>query len=603
MSESYEVVVVGLGHAGCEAALAAARMGRKTLAITLRRDRIGMMSCNPAIGGTAKGHLVRELTALGGQMGLAADRAATHARILNESKGPAVRATRILCDRDRYAAEMRRVVERSAGLTVVEAEVEGLETAGGRLVGVRLRGGDLVRAGSAVLTTGTFLRALMHVGAEKEVGGRLGDEAATGLAESLQSLGFELRRFKTGTPARLRRRSIDFERCERQPNDPRARPFGFGEFGWERGREAVDCFITYTEPSTHEIIRQSLHLSPLFRGEIVGRGPRYCPSLEDKVVRFGERSRHQIFLEPEGLQSELVYPAGLSTSLPADVQVRFLRSIRGLEEVEVVRPGYAVEYDYAPPTQLLPSLETRRVGGLFFAGQLNGTSGYEEAGFQGWAAGVNAARRVRGEPAVILRRDQAHGAVLIDDLTRRGVDEPFRMFTSRSEHRLQLREGNAELRLSQLGHSLGLVSAETWGRVEARGRMISAEIARLERGGWLGSLKRPGVSYRALRSELGWNALPDDVEDEVETQVKYAGYIAQQARAVARLDRTSDDVRIPETLRFEAVRGLSSEAREKLLARRPATVGAARQIPGMTPAAVSLLLLHLKNHGSVDGVR
>jgi tRNA uridine 5-carboxymethylaminomethyl modification enzyme len=601
MKQRFDVIVVGLGHAGCEAALACARMGLDTLGLTLKRDRAAVMSCNPAVGGTAKGHLVRELDALGGEMGLAADRAGTHFKTLNASKGPAVQATRVLCDRDAYARAVQSVLFSQPNLTVHEAEVSSVVAEGGRVAGVVLGDGTQLRARAVLLTTGTFLQALMHVGEKKEVGGRLGDEAAKGLSESLRALGFSLGRFKTGTPARLKRDTIDWDAVEPQPGDlpPRF-------FSW-RTRQAVaagqgfplqppvTCGITYTTPRTHQLLRDNLHRSPLFQGDIVGRGPRYCPSLEDKVVRFAARERHQVFLEPEGPTSPLVYPAGLSTSMPADVQLEFLRTIPGLAHVEVVRFGYAVEYDYAPPTQLSATLETQAVRGLYFAGQLNGTSGYEEAAFQGLYAGINAGLQVKGEPPLLLGRDEAHGAVLVDELVTRGVDEPFRMFTSRSEHRLKLREGNAELRLARHGYRVGLLPREALERVEERRRQVAEEVARLKRSGLAAKLKRPEVSYAALAAEArAWPEVPPEVAEEVEVEVKYEGYIAQAERAAAREAEAWDGWVIPPGFRFAQVRGLSAEAVEKFTAHRPGTVGQARRIPGLTPAALSLLLVALK---------
>jgi tRNA uridine 5-carboxymethylaminomethyl modification enzyme len=606
---SYEVVVVGLGHAGCEAALACARMGLHTAAVTLRRDGIGLMSCNPAIGGTAKGHLVRELDALGGQMARAADLSGTHFKILNASKGPAVRATRVLCDREQYARRMQAAVLEQPGLEVLEDEVERVLVAGGRVVGVGLRAGGTLRASAVVLTTGTFLRGLMHVGETQECGGRLGDGAAGALSASLQALGLELGRFKTGTPARLWRRSIDYSVCEAQPGEVQPRPFSLrtrerlGDGERFPALPQLRCHISWTNQATHQVVRENLSRSPLFIGQLEGRGPRYCPSLEDKVVRFADRARHQVFLEPEGVDSELVYPAGLSTSLPADAQLQLLRTIRGLEAVEVARFGYAVEYDYAPPTQLLPSLESRRVEGLFLAGQLNGTSGYEEAAVQGLLAGINAARRVRGAPAVVLGRQEAHAGVLVDELVSHGVDEPFRMMTARSEHRLRLREGNAELRLRERAGALGLCTPEEVEKARRRKAAITAAVARLRREGLASVLKRPQVSYPSLRAmHPGLLELEAEVAEEVEVEVKYEGYIARQARAAERERAGYEGWVIPENMEYGEILGLSVEVREKLSARRPRTLAEARRIPGVTPAACSLLAVHLRRVGGVDKV-
>jgi len=593
---AHDVIIVGLGHAGCEAALACARLGLPTLGITLKRAGIAVMPCNPAIGGTAKGHLVRELDALGGEMARAADAAGTHFLTLNASKGPAVRATRVLCDRDAYAAAMRETLERQPNLELLEAEVAELLVSGGRVTGVRLADGRTLGARAVVVTTGTFLQALMHVGDEKSVGGRLGDAAATGLSHSLRALGFTLGRFKTGTPPRLVRRSIDFGRCEVQPGDVTPRPFSFRTpaAGFPR-RPQVECHITFTTDATHALVRRHLDRSPLYQGHIAGRGPRYCPSLEDKVVRFAHRPRHTIFLEPDGPGAELVYPAGLSTSLPADAQLDVLRSIPGLEAVEVARYGYAVEYDFAPPTQLKPTLETKAVAGLFFAGQLNGTSGYEEAAFQGLLAGLNAALAVKGDAPLVLGRHEAHGAVLLDELVTRGVDEPFRMMTSRSEHRLSLREANAGARLHRHGHRVGLVTRAELDATEQGRALVDRELARLEARGLLTTLRQPETTWASLAGlDPDRPALPEAVAAEVEVEAKYAPYIAQARLALSRGADAQDDWVIPTTFRFAEVRGLSAEAKERLNAVRPTTLGQARRLPGVTPAAVGLLVVHLK---------
>ncbi len=594
--DHFNIIVVGLGHAGCEAALAAARMGLKTLGVTLRKDRIAVMSCNPAIGGTAKGHLVKELDALGGEMAHAADLAGTHFVTLNASKGPAVRATRVLCDRDAYAAVMQTTLSTQANLTLAEGEVDRLDARDGCIVGITMKDGRAFGGEAVVVTTGTFLQALMHLGAQKEAGGRLGDAAATGMSTSLKSLGFTLGRFKTGTPARLLASSIDWARCDVQHGHAQPQPFSLKTASAPFPLQPqLDCHVTFTNERTHAVLRENLHRSPLYQGEIVGRGPRYCPSVEDKVVRFADKPRHTVFLEPEGPTSPLVYPAGLSTSLPADVQLAFLRTMQGLENVEVARYGYAVEYDFAPPTQLKPTLETRPVEGLYFAGQLNGTSGYEEAAFQGLMAGINAGLKVRGEAPLVLGRDEAHGAVLLDELVTRGVDEPFRMLTSRSEHRLKLREANAEFRLRSHGHRVGLVSDAQLEATKARDARIVGELNRLDAERLTQRLRRPEVTYAAL---VPASTLDAKDADEVEVRVKYQGYIAQADAAWFRRSEASDAWRIPESFVFKAVRGLSSEATERLEKARPTTVGQARRLQGITPAAVGLLLVHLKRAGT-----
>ncbi|MDX2009486.1 MAG: tRNA uridine-5-carboxymethylaminomethyl(34) synthesis enzyme MnmG [Myxococcaceae bacterium] len=596
---TFDVIVVGLGHAGCEAALAAARMGLRVAAITLDVRRAGVMSCNPAIGGTAKGHLVRELDALGGQMARNADAAGTHFVTLNASKGPAVQATRVLCDREGYAGAAQASLHQQERLTLISGQVSGLalEPAGARsrCRGVHLSDGAAVEAKAVVVTTGTFLQAVLHRGEHQEVGGRLGDGAAVGLSTALRAAGFELARFKTGTPARLRRDSVDFTRCERQPSEA-PRPFSVRTPSMEfAARRLVDCFVTHTTEATHRLVRDALPRSPLFQGRIEGRGPRYCPSLEDKVFRFSHRPRHTVFLEPEGPDSPLVYPAGLSTSLPDDVQLEMLRSIPGLEAVEVERFGYAVEYDYAPPTQLLASLETHRVEGLFFAGQLNGTSGYEEAAVQGLLAGINAALTVQRAPALVLRRHEAHAGVLVDDLVRLGVDEPMRMMTSRSEHRLKLREATAQWRLAAHGHRVGLVSPAALEAVQAEVDAVRTELERLRRGGKLPQLLSPGARWEAVTAgDAERPHLPSSVIEAVEVEARYAPYIAQADAQLARQVALFDDLPIPATLDFGTVTGLSNEARDRLGVARPRTFAELRRLRGITPATATLVLVHCR---------
>jgi tRNA uridine 5-carboxymethylaminomethyl modification enzyme len=621
-SRTFDVIVVGGGHAGTEAALASARMGASTLLLTHNIETLGQMSCNPAIGGIGKGHLVKEIDALGGIMAHAADLAGIQFRILNSRKGPAVRATRAQADRVRYKAAVRHALENQTSLALFQQAVDDLLVEGDRVTGVVTQMGLRFHARAVVLTVGTFLGGRIHIGLSNYQGGRAGDPPSNALSQRLRELPFRVDRLKTGTPPRLDGRTIDYRRLQAQPGDDPTPVFSYLGRIEEHPRQ-VSCHITHTNEQTHEIIRGGMSRSPMYTGVIEGVGPRYCPSIEDKIVRFSDKSSHQIFIEPEGLETHEVYPNGISTSLPFDVQVGLVRSMPGLEQAHITRPGYAIEYDFFDPRDLKSSLETKHLEALFFAGQINGTTGYEEAAAQGLLAGLNAARLAAGKDPWSPRRDEAYLGVMVDDLITRGTLEPYRMFTSRAEYRLLLREDNADLRLSEKGRELGLVDDRRWAAFTAKKEAIEREQSRLHElwlrpgdlepeqaqqllGGDLSKevralklLARPNVGYHRLMKleRLGPGVSDPQVVEQLEVQAKYAGYIERQQDEIDR-QRSNEQVALPMDLDYEKVRGLSAEVREKFTRLRPQTLGQAGRIPGVTPAAISLLLIHLKKQSA-----
>ncbi|MEZ7957389.1 MAG: tRNA uridine-5-carboxymethylaminomethyl(34) synthesis enzyme MnmG [Rubritalea sp.] len=605
--KQYDVLVIGAGHAGVEAALAAARMGSSVAMLTQNLDTIGAMSCNPAIGGLAKGHMVREIDALGGAMALNTDATAIQWRMLNQSKGPSVRAPRAQCDKKAYQFRMKHLVESTPNLDLHQGNVAEILVENDKVYGIRTSLQMEISAKTVILSAGTFMRGLMHVGLKNEKGGRMGDAIST-VSDSLKELGFEVERFKTGTPCRINGRSIDFSRCEKQAGDSPIPKFSYlydtlvrepndiftlNPWGDEKFHvEQVPCWITYTNPKTHDVIRENLHQSPMYSGKIEGVGPRYCPSIEDKVVKFADKERHQVFLEPEGRHTLEYYVNGVSTSLPYDVQMDFIRSIEGLENAEIIRPGYAVEYDYCPPTQLLPTLETKLVENLFFAGQINGTSGYEEAAAQGLMAGVNAVLKVREEDPFILGRDEAYIGVMIDDLVTKGCTEPYRMFTSRAEYRLLLRQDNADIRLTHKAAERGMVTEERKQRTEEKIATLAdaAEFIRAT------TYDRSRLDRWFRRSENNWQMLPEEIKQKydaelwpiIETDFKYAGHLDRQQRQVDRVAKM-DNKKIPQSIDYQLVNGIKNEARQLLEKIKPLTIGQAGRISGITPADLAIL--------------
>jgi tRNA uridine 5-carboxymethylaminomethyl modification enzyme len=614
-----DVIVVGGGHAGIEASLACARMGHPTLLITQNVDQVGYMSCNPAIGGLAKGHLVKEIDALGGEMAKATDETGIQFRQLNTGKGPAVRSSRAQVDRQGYRLRMKKTVEDQENLTIKQATVEEILVDEDKIIGVKTNLNETIQTKALVLAPGTFLNGLVHIGLTHFPSGRMGDPPSIGLSASLKKLGFRMGRLKTGTTPRLDGHTIDFSKLIPQYGDERPIPFSFATAKIET--KQIPCYITYTNPTTHEIIKSGLDRSPLYCGIIKGIGPRYCPSIEDKVVRFADKKRHQIFLEPDGRSTAEIYPNGVSTSLPLDIQIRMLRSIQGLEEVEIIRPGYAIEYDFVDPTELKPSLETKKMRGLFHAGQINGTSGYEEAAAQGLIAGINASLYIRGDEPLILQRSDAYMGVLIDDLVTKGTAEPYRMFTSRAEYRLHLREDNADLRLREMGYRIELVKEEDYRIFSKKKKAIEKTLFRISNTRvnptkenneilyrWRSAplkkevslqeiLKRPETHFGHLFAfDQDLENLPKEVWEQVEIQVKYDGYIKRQMEQIERFKKL-EEVRFPVDFDFSSVIGLSKEVMEKLTKIRPFSLGQASRISGVTPAAISILMVNLKKQG------
>jgi len=613
--KKYDVIVVGAGHAGCEAALAAAKMGCETLLLTISLDTIAQMPCNPAIGGLAKGHIAREIDALGGIMGRVIDATGIQFRMLNRGKGPAVWAPRAQADKKAYQLKMKHLLEEAAHLDLKQALVEDICVENGRATGVTTQTDAKFQGRAVIITAGTFLRGLIHIGLSKHEAGRAGEFSARRLSGALERIGFELGRLKTGTPARINKNTVDLSAFEEQPGDVPAPPFSFSTEKIER--EQVPCYLGYTNERTHEVIRRNLDRSPLYSGRIEGIGPRYCPSLEDKVVKFPEKTRHQIFLEPEGLETDELYCNGISTSLPEDVQLEFLRTIEGLGKAEIMRHGYAIEYDFAPPSQITPTMETRKVAGLYFAGQINGTSGYEEAAAQGLMAGVNAALKLRGEPPLILGRSQAYIGVLVDDLVTKEIQEPYRMFTARAEYRLLLRQDNADLRLMPVGHRLGLVDDSTFKRLERKREGIEAELDRLGKyrippsdeindilrergtgplkdGATLGQLlRRPELDLADVYAMAGLSMPDDGVAEQVQIEAKYEGYIKRQIAQVEKIKKLEDTI-IPDSFDYSSLNSLSTEGREKLSRIRPRSLGQATRISGVSASDISILMVYLK---------
>ncbi len=616
-SKKYEVLVIGAGHAGCEAALAAARMGCRTLVLTANIDTIGLMSCNPSIGGVGKGHLVKEIDALGGEMGKAADTAAIQFRRLNTRKGAAVQATRIQADRQNYRTYMKRALESETNIEIKQAMVEEFLVDGKKVAGVKTSLGERFFSDTVVVTPGTFPGGLIHIGLTRVSSGRAGEAAAGAISNSFEDLGFTTGRLKTGTPPRFDGRTIDWSKLERQDGDEDPMPFSFS--AEKITTEQMPCYITYTNEKTHRVINENMDKSPLYSGLIQGIGPRYCPSIEDKVVKFPDRNRHQIFLEPEGKNTYEIYPNGISTSLPIEVQYEFSRTMEGLHNVEIMRPGYAVEYDFLDPTQLGGTLESKLLANIFFAGQVNGTTGYEEAASQGLVAGINAALRVKGKDSFMLERSEAYIGILIDDLVTKGIDEPYRMFTSRAEYRLILREDNADLRLGELGHSIGLVSDERIEEFRVRKTALENELERLENEKvfpnektnrileGLGSqkirkpqslkeiLRRPGFTYEMLGfiDSAANPHISTKLGAQIEMEVKYEGYIKRQKEEVGRLQKL-ENMKIPHTFKYGDIPGLSNEIIQKLSRIKPESIGQASRVSGITPAAISVLLVHIK---------